>query len=503
MLLPVKIMIRSIVEGIKNHAVNKPDALCVVDRFGSVCYGAIWTQIKCCAGLFLNNGIKSGDYVIVECTQDRYYVVINMACELIGAVFVPVGIKTPLSRVEEVAEETVAALFVSAHRLIDDQLMKEQKKLSVDEIMELLPLTNTYEDYSLPLGNEICQILFTTGTTGRSKGIEITHKANVAIAENVSYGVEMKNGNVELIPVPISHSHGLRSCYADFYMGGTAVLVDNITAIGDVLKMIEDYGINALDLSPSVALIMKRVYKDRIIKYRDQIDYIQIGTATLQDTEKEWLKESFPDSRIYNFYGSTEAGRVCLIDVNKDDRSKCIGYTAPNAQVGVFDDDGNMIRSSADNMGRLAFAGNQNMNGYFKQPDLTADVIKDGYVHTNDVGYVDSDGYIYLFGRADDIINCGGIKVSPDEIEESARKTGYIADCVCIGVNDDITGQAVGLYVVAKNTKTYDEKEFRRMLSAALEPERMPKTIVLIDSVPRTDNGKVIRRQICFPADNV
>lgn len=352
-----------------------------------------------------------------------------------------------------------------------------------------------------PASAQIAEILFSTGTTGKSKGIVLTHGNDIALAENVMYGVQMKKGNVELIPMPLSHSHGLRRTYANLVMGNSAVFTDGVTLLKKVFNLMEQYHVTSMDLSPSMLSIIFKLSKDRLGDYADQIDYIQLGSAPLPEKDKIHLSRILPKTRLYNFYGSTEAGCSCLLDFNSmSGKPGCIGKPAVNARFIVVDEHRNEIKSSPDNPGFLASAGSINMKEYFKAPELTAAAMENGFIYTKDLGYIDEEGYVYMLGRKDDVINYGGIKISPEEIESVVIQNPAIHDCACIPVKDALTGQAPKLLIVpegrenpASTPAIYDEKAFKAFLAANLDASKQPKYIEIVDEIPRTFNGKIKR----------
>ena len=134
------------------------------------------------------------------------------------------------------------------------------------------------------------------------------------------------------------------------------------------------------------------------------------------------------------------------------------------------------------------------MKGYFNDPQLTASAMDNGYIYTKDLGYIDSEGYIYMLGRKDDVINYGGIKISPEEIESIVVQNPVIKDCACIPVSDSLTGQAPKLLIALEDPDGYDAREFKNFLAASLDANTQPKVIEVIDEIPRTFNGKIKRK---------
>lgn len=483
-------MAKSIVEIIANNALENPNQICIIDSNDNYTYGMFWEKILCASKYLKHMGINSNDCILVECTQDFSFLVCDFACNLLGAIFVPLEYQISDSNLFFIEKETNAKLIISS-----SIYNTECKRI---DFLEVLKENNQYNDYeiSFPSAESTAEILYTTGTTGKSKGVEITHKNNIALAENICFGTEMKQGNVELIPLPISHSHGLRCCYANFYQKGTVILTKGVVKVKKIFNLIETYTVTAMDLSPSAAQVLLRFSSGKLSQYDAQLDYIQIGTAMLSEELKEQLCELFPSVRLYNFYGSTESGRSCVLDFNSDNRKYCIGRPTKHAHFIVTDNERNEIISSAENPGLLACSGSMNMKGYWKQPELTAETMKNGYIYTNDEGYIDGQGFVYVFGRNDDVINFMGIKIAPEEIEEIVRKYPEVKDCACVPLPDSTAGQVPKLFLVVKNKDEFDINKFMDYLKICIDKNKLPKQLEFIDMIPRTKNGKILRRKL-------
>lgn len=483
-------MKNSILEIIAENAVNIPDRLCVVDGRGEFTYADIWHAALRAAYELQVLGVHKDDCVLVECTQNADYIICDFACNLLGAYFVPVEHKASTANVQAIYEETEAVLLIC-----EEAYDFSAKKVSFSEVIKADG--SELEDWSFPSGEDTAEILYTTGTTGKSKGIEISHRNNIAIAENISYGTEMKEGNVELIPLPLSHSHGLRCSYANFFRNGTIVITDGVTKVLDIYRLIKKYQVTAVDLSPTAASVLLKLTRGRFAEFNGQFDYIQIGTAALSEELKAELCRQFPDVRLYNFYGSTESGRSCALNFNSsDDRKYCIGFPTHNAKFMVTDDERNEIQSDEQHTGLLACAGAMNMKGYWKQPELTAQIMRDGYVFTNDEGYIDERGFVYVLGRKDDIINYKGIKIAPEEIEEVVAQYKGVKDCACVPVAEKAAGQAPKVFLVLQNVEKFDKVSFVRFLEEHIDANKIPKYIEVIDEIPRASNGKIQRKKL-------
>ena len=484
----------SIVENIAHHAQNQPDKRALIDSKRCLSYIDVWRHIKGLAAEFSKFNVGRGKTVAVECNQSVDYMICEFAVQLLGAVFVPIEKNAAPSRISEIVNDTEAALFIGKSP-VNEIIGRNINYFVLNKACDFI--SDKPVD-SFPELNDDAEILFSTGTTGKSKGIVLTHANNIALAENVMYGVKMKKDNVEMIPMPLSHSHGLRRTYANLVNGSTVVFIDGVTLLKKVFNMMDEYNVTAIDMSPSMLSIIFKLSKDRLGGYADVIDYIQLGSAPLPEEDKLHLSRLLPKTRLYNFYGSTEAGCSCLLDFNSmSGKPGCIGKPAKNASFIVVDENRNEIKSSPDNLGFLASAGSINMKCYFKAPELTASAMENGYIYTKDLGYIDEEGYIYMLGRKDDVINYGGVKISPEEIESVVIQNPMISDCACIPVKDKLTGQAPKLFVVLKNDQeNLKIKEFKSFLSANLDANKIPKFIEAIDEIPRTFNGKIKRNEL-------
>ena len=310
-------------------------------------------------------------------------------------------------------------------------------------------------------------------------------------------GVEMESDNVELISSPLNHSHGLRRYYANMVKGSSVVVLASVLNLIKFFGSIEQYGVTAMDLVPTALSVILKLSKTKLGDYAKQLRYIQLGAAPLMDSDKEKICALLPETRLYNFYGSTESGCIVIYNFNVENSKKnCIGKPACNAEILIVDENRNPIESSAENTGLLASKGAMNMSGYYEDEEETKAVLIDGIVYTNDVAYYDEDGDIILLGRQGSVINVGGKKVSPDEIENAAKQIKGVIDCGCIPVDDAMLGSVPKLFVQTRSEAKFDPVAIRNELQGMLEPFKVPKYIVWIEKIPRTFNGKLIRREL-------
>ena len=479
----------TILHYIQKYAQTQPDTMAVCELRKSVTYKEYWSSIRKTAGVLMGMGIRKGDHVMLRCTQNIDYLTVFSALQYMQALVIPVEKSTSVERVLEIGGR------VDSECLISD---KEADGISSIKIKDIIARAKDADeaDLELPGENDRSMLLFTTGTTGSSKGVVMLHRGDVGIAGNVIEGTSMKKGNVEIIPMPLNHSFGIRRYQSDMVNGGTVCLMDGMVFIGTLWKLVEKYGATSMAISPASLGMIFHLSDERIADYADQLDYIQIGSAPLAEADKEKLLRLLPDTRLYNFYGSSEAGCACILEFSGNgNKTGCIGRPTVNSIVRFTDDAGNVVENgSPEAPALLSWGGSIVMEGYYNDPDLTAETLVGGYVRTKDLAYLDEDGDCILVGRADDVINYGGSKISPAEIENLALGYEYIDDVAFTSISDPITGELPVILVIQKDG--YDEAEFERFLTDRLESYKLPREYIYVDNIPKTFKGSVLRKEV-------
>lgn len=512
--------ISSIVEALKINAEKTPDKLCVGDKKNQVTYKEFWNMVKKAAVYLQEKGVQKGDMVVIRGAQKVEFLLGVFGVQLAGGAVCPLEKAIKDDRIMEIMNFIDSNIYLAEkpvkNTTVNNISLKEMFKV-VQNNEAVTPNENTdnsenvvlnessdsieavnSKEFSLPASDDLSEILFTTGTTGKSKGIEVTFGCNVAIAQNVIDSVGMEKDEIELITTPINHSLAIRRSYGAIYNGSSIVLTDGIKFVEDFFKLLDRYKITAITFVPAILEQVLKFAKDRFATYDNQFHYIQLGSAPLSETNKEILTKMFPTTRLYNTYGATESGCTVILEFSKyGHKKKCIGRTTVNTEILFVDDKRNIVEASLEKPGILAFKGKMNMRSYYKEPEITKEVMdENGVVYTNDLGYLGEDGLVYLLGRQGDVINMGGIKIAPTEIEEVAMKHEMIKDCACIPIKDEITGEAPKLFVTLNEGYQLDQKELSKYLLSKLESLKVPKTFEVIDEIPRTFNGKIIRKQL-------
>jgi long-chain acyl-CoA synthetase len=472
----------SIIDAIRTNAEHSPARLCLVDGTTQVTYGQYWQKICRAAENFQAQGLARDGKAMLISTQTIDYLAALHAVQLAGAIAVPLERGCVEKRIREIANALGTAYLYGGAAYSGIQALTSETGDGAGTFT-----------YPLPKTDSTSLILFTTGTTGTSKGIELTHGADVAVAENVKYGVQMQPDNVEMLPMPLNHSFALRRYFASMINGSAVALTDGVMNLKDFYATMQTYHATSMALAPSMLSVLLKLSKAELAKYDAQLDFVQMGSAPLPEQEKQTLMAILPSCRLYNLYGSTEVGCACILDFNRHkDMPNCIGRPTVNSLLRIVDDHHKPIETNSERTGFLCWGGSMCMKGYYGDPDLTHQVLVDGFIRSNDVGYMDGLGWVYMLGRNDDVILSGGMKIQPADVEKVAIGFAGVSDSICFGrqISETMTIVALG-YV---SDTVLDPIAYRNFLSANLNDYMVPRVIEKIDSVPRTFNGKILRK---------
>ena len=434
-----------------------PDKVAVVCGDTTLTYAQLWQEVARRAQDF-----HPHEVVCFRSSQDIDFLVTYMAIHLAGGVAVPLEHGMPDTLFERISSAVANSFTLHS---------------------------------SLP----IADILYTTGTTGQSKGVMVSHRALIADAENLIAGQGFSHDLVFIINGPLNHIGSLSKIWPCIILGATILIIEGMKDLNAFFRALDTPPSSFL-LPPSSKLqfatffvpatirMILQFAPDKLASYAHKLDFIESGAAPLPQTDMKRLCELLPHTRLYNTYASTETGIIATYNYN-DGRcmANCLGRPMPHSKILITLD------------GLIACQGDTLMSGYVGDPELTATVLRDDTVFTSDVGILDEEGMLHLSGRASDVINVGGFKVSPIEVEEAAMASPMVSDCICISASHPVTGRALKLLVVTPPGQKLDKRTLARYLADRLEPYKVPMLYEQVDTIARTYNGKLDRKFYLTP----
>lgn len=495
-------MYQTIMEAVLGHAQETPEKPAVCFKRQKLTYRELAHRVAAGARLLREKWvIESGDIVMVSALSKPEYVAAHLAVQYLGAAVAPVDKSALEESVTSLYHFVMPKLFLTDSRISDGSVRKASLREWYAET-EGYPVGEIYGKdfpYRLPDMDSMAEIIFTSGTSGRPKGAMLSYRSILAGTCHTRDGVERTSDDVELIPLPLNHSFGLRVLRTVLYIGATAVLQNGFMFSKELETNLDQYNCTGISIVPASAERLYRSLGDRFTEVFARFKHLEVSAGSLSVGMKQKLLTAIPQVHIYNVWGSSETGGVIFLDVTEHpEHIASLGLPIEGVEIRMLDGDGEKrIAHSVEEAGRMVMRGAMQMQGYYRQPDVTAETIMDGWLYTGDLVYQTADGYIYMLGRADDIINVGGEKVSPIEVENMASQYDGIRECACVGGDDPegVFGQIPVLFVVPEGAEL-DEDAVTRFLSTRIEQYKLPKKYILVDEIPRNRMKKVDRKRL-------
>ena len=431
---------------IEQYANLTPDKAAIICEGRTLSYSLLWQSIQEKASRLKAEGLREGEPYVFVTTQNEHFVVTYCAVHLCGAIAVPLEASMPQERQQQIRDEVNGK---SSNCKCSD-------------------------------------ILYTTGTTGQAKGVIVILSAEAwnANAENLTDRLGFSQEQLFIICGPLNHLGSLSKIYPTLMNGATLYIMEGLKDLDAFFSVFElPYQKFATFLVPSSIRMLLQVASKNLAAVASKIDFIETGAAAITQSDMEALCKVLPHSRLFNTYASTETGIVCSYEFS---RYGCVpgllGKPMKHSSVRI------------DDQGRVICSGKTLMSGYVNAPELTAQVLINGEIHTSDVGSLDADGMLHLQGRQDDVINVGGYKVNPSEVEEAVSGFDLVADCICIPAQHILLGIVPKLLYVPKQGKEVKPKDIADFLKSRLENYKVPILYEAVDAIKRTYNGKLDRK---------
>ncbi len=468
----------------------QPNHIALITDIQQVTYAKLWERCMLAATTIKRNyGLKNGDRIILAASANIDFIYAYFGIHIAGGICVPIDPDTNQTRYELILESTKPVCTMG--------ILHKVKDHPIVPFSDILADCDQIEAYHEPNPEQIADILFTTGTTGAPKGVALNYRNLTAAALNINTFIKNTADDVELLSLPVSHSFGLGRVRCVLSMGGTLVLLGSFANMKRFFSQIEQYHCTGFGMVPASWGYIKKMSGRKIGQFADQLRYIEIGSSFMSIDDKELLCELLPNTRICMHYGLTEASRSAFMEFHSEhDRLDTAGKASPNVDIAIFDHEGKMQPVGTE--GEVCVKGDHVTCSYWNETkERFAKDFFDGYFRTGDCGYLDNDGYIHLKSRIKEMINVGGKKVSPMEVEDVLKTIPGIEDCACVAMPDPegVLGEVVKAFIVC-----HDEKLTNSTIIETLRPKlevyKLPVDIQRINEIPKTASGKVQRLKL-------
>jgi acyl-CoA synthetase (AMP-forming)/AMP-acid ligase II len=473
-------------------------AVILPDSGIKVSYDQLRAQVAAVADSFASAGIGAGDRVAMSLPNGLDTIVCFLAASVAGTA-APLN---PGYRYDEFLfylEDTNAKLLVLPPSGADDaRRAASERKIPVitaevtpDGSVQLTPSTKN-KTAAPPSPDAIALVLHTSGSTGRPKRVPLRHRNLAVSAQNIvaTYGLSPKD--VALVAMPLFHVHGLvASTLSTLLSGGTVVVPSKFNPLS-FWRTVRDYRATWYSAVPTIhSLLLSRAGNERPAG-AENLRFIRSCSAPLSPEMMEGLEKAF-GAPVLEAYGMTEASHQ-MASNPLPPKARKPGHVGPGTgvKIGIMDAAGNLL--PAGTAGEVVIQGPNVIDGYENNPDANKTSFTNGWFRTGDQGILDTEGYLQLVARIKELINRGGEKISPREIDEVLLTHPAISEAVCFGVPHPTWGEEVAAAVVLKSTAS--ESDVLAFCKERLADFKRPKKIHIVETIPRTATGKIQRKAV-------
>jgi long-chain acyl-CoA synthetase len=495
-----------LIDRFRSIAEAQPETLAIADTNRQSSYQQLSRLAGQVAHYLLSRGVKKGDRVSLLVANSAEYAAIFYGIWAAGGVTVALNTQAKTRDIINWINHSGAKWLFVDHRHTEFSSIAENLSTGCEMISVGESSSDQLTHHSLPWQNilqqpetlpdlnlspaDLASIIYTSGTTGHPKGVTLSHRNLSANTDSILQYLQLTHQDSVLNVLPFYYSYGNSVLHTHLAIGASLILENNLVYPQRVAERIASEAVSGFSGVPSTfALLLGRVNLEEYDL--SHLRYITQAGGAMAPALTDRLLTALPDTKIFIMYGQTEASaRLTYLPPEKiREKRGSIGIAIPDTVIEIRNRQGQQVKPGEH--GEICAYGANIMHGYWGDPDMTAQVLKDGWLYTGDLAHTDSDGYIYIDGRSSDMIKSGANRISPKEIEEVIQELENVQEVAVVGSPDEILGEIIKAYVVAKTDSDLDKKAIQRHCKINLAIYKIPKEIEFIDELPKTASGKI------------
>jgi long-chain acyl-CoA synthetase len=498
-----------------------PDQAAVVVEGQPYSYGTLLDSAKRLAQALRERGLQRGDRVAIYMDNTWPCIISIYAVTLAGGAFLVINPQTKADKLAYILNDSEAGIlltdvhlknvintaapeFKTLQRIIcsgkENTVAADLTALSqpVEFFDEVIADTSPLSMPSHVTPIDLAALIYTSGSTGNPKGVMHTHLSmTFALASLIEY-LRLNHDHVLLNVLPFAFDYGLYQLIMAVELGATLVVERSFTYPAQVFKRMHEHKVSVFPGVPTIFSMLLAAHARSKLAF-PSIQRITNTAAALPPNYVPRLKEIFPNALIYMMYGLTECKRVSYLEPELvDTHASSVGKAIPGTEVFLLDQAGMPVVPGE--RGILHVRGPHVMQGYWKQPELSAHMLKPGQLPherilcTHDWFRMDEEGFLYFIGRSDDIIKTRGEKVSPIEVENVLQGIKGVTEAAVIGQPDELLGEKICAFVALAQDSKLTDNAIRKLCLDQLENFMAPQEVIILDSLPKTDTGKISKK---------
>jgi acyl-CoA ligase (AMP-forming) (exosortase A-associated) len=486
-----------------NSSRRVPEKVAIADSTRNLTYRQVEETAGGISEWLAQAGIRKGDRVAFYLDHDVYQALVIIGISASGAVFVPVNSLLYPQQVQHILCDSETRYLLTTRALYSkiESIHKDCPTVQTVCFVEELSCLGELKRNTDSIENDLAAILYTSGSSGRPKGVMLSHKNLIAGCWIVSEYLELTEKDRLLGILPLSFDYGLNQLITMLAQGGFYQF-HTFVVPNQIVDALSRYEITGLAGIPTIwaLLVRSTLAKTKLPHLR----YITNSGGAVPLKVLTFLRNALPSKRIYLMYGLTEAFRSTYLSPEQlDQRPTSMGKAIPNTEIMVLDENGEICGDNQ--IGQLVHRGPTVSLGYWKRPEenqkrfrylplTVGDQATERVVFSGDLVKRDEEGYLYFMGRNDSMIKCSGNRISPGEVEEVLFATGLLLEAAAIGIPDEVAGQVIKVFIVPKEQTNNQEALSQSVLDYCAQhmPSFMiPRHVQVVVALPKTSNGKV------------
>ncbi|MBP9853671.1 MAG: AMP-binding protein [Candidatus Omnitrophica bacterium] len=445
------------------------------------------------ANVLRSYGIVKGDKVGIYLPNGLEYVYSYLACFCLGAVAVPLDFMLKDEELISCLDHSETKLLIAQERKsvdlpnIKQQVSSLKTILIADQFSEKLNQANSDFEAVNIADHDPALIMYTSGTTGRPKGILLNARHLDGSPQAMEYFVDLSDKDIKLAAIPFSHIGGFIYIQNCITFGITLVIMERFNPF-EFLEKINRYKVTCFHIVPpmyTAILTLKEIERFDLSSLR----WVVVFGAPSSPEILQRFNQYCPNARLLNGWGMTETTPPNTVTPMNSKNIESVGKPAPNCKIKIIDDNDQEVKTGE--IGEIVISGWVVMDEYYKDPEETARVKRNGWLHTGDLGRIDQDGFLYIVGRKKEMIKVAGQIVYAPEVEATFYKHPDISEVAVIGISDSLKGEAVKAFVVLKKESNVTAEDLRYFARQHLANFKVPQSIELRSELPKNRTGKI------------
>lgn len=458
---------------------------------------------------YINDCVGENERIILLSHNSIFFITCYLAILKSGNVCVPLNPTIESANYAYIEELTQSKLLFISEKIRSDIIVNSKtiNESNLNDITRGFERVNKKGDFDKETAfdeNRLAEIIFTSGSTGTPKGVMLTHLNLRANTESILSYLKLTSNDSSLLVLPLYYCYGLSVLHTHLKVGASIVFNNNFMLLGKVIDDLIKYRCSGFAGVPSHFQMLLRKSKTFTKTKLPYLRYVTQAGGKLHASFIKEFVEAFPSVNFFVMYGQTEAtARLSYLSPNLlKSKIGSIGTAIPGVSIKIIDQDNEFLK--IHQVGEIVAKGNNIMKGYFDDIQGTKEVLKNGWLHTGDLGFIDEEGFIFITSRKKNIIKVGGNRISPKEIEEVIVSHSEVIDCTVFGVEDQLLGESVKAVIVINEWSNIPElrNEIMKLCREKLSIIKIPQIFEFSVKLNITSSGKKINSNVESTTNN-